>query len=83
MFDAMVWGCIILAFLVSFTIGANDAANALGTAHGAGALPLLKLVLCGSVFIFVGAFWCSGKVAGALAENIIAELSTLDVELQE
>jgi phosphate/sulfate permease len=67
MLDAMVWACIILAFLIAFSIGANDAANALGTSYGSGALPLIYLVLIGGLFEFIGAFWCSGKVAGTLA----------------
>ena len=50
----------ILSFLMSFSIGANDAANALATSYGSNALGLLWLVLLGSVFEFIGAFWCSG-----------------------
>ena len=61
----------ILSFLMSFSIGANDAANALATSYGSDALRLLYLVILGSIFEFIGAFWCSGHVAGKLVGNVI------------
>ena len=68
----------ILSFLMSFSIGANDAANALATSYGSNALGLLWLVLCGSVFEFIGAYFCSGQVAGDLVTSIIQNIDTLD-----
>ena len=79
MFDTMVWACMILAFFIAFAIGANDAANALGTSYGSNALPLIWLVVFGAIFEFIGAFWCSGKVAGTLAQNIISDIGEQDV----
>jgi len=36
---------MLLAFLVSFSMGANDAANSLSTSYGSKALALIPLVL--------------------------------------
>lgn len=73
----------ILSFLMSFAIGANDAANALATSYGSNALRLLWLVILGAVFEFIGAYWCSGHVAGQLVGNIIDGVDTLDDILVE
>jgi PiT family inorganic phosphate transporter len=67
---------------MSYAIGANDAANALATSYGSKACPLMALLLMGALFEFIGAFWCSGQVAGKLAENIIPAL-TMPSELGE
>lgn len=68
----------VLSFFMSFSIGANDAANALATSYGSNALRLLYLVILGSIFEFIGAFWCSGHVAGELVGNVIQTVDTLD-----
>ena len=68
----------ILSFLLSFSIGANDAANALATSYGSNALSLLWLVILGSIFEFIGAYWCSGRVASDLVGKIIENTDTLD-----
>lgn len=67
---------------MSYAIGANDAANALATSYGSKACPLMALLLMGALFEFIGAFWCSGQVAGKLATNIIPAL-TMPSELGE
>ena len=68
----------VLSFLMAFSIGANDAANALATSYGSNALRLLYLVLIGSVFEFIGAYWCSGHVAGQLVANCIDGVDDID-----
>ena len=50
----------VLSFLMSFSIGANDAANALATSYGSKAASLKVLLILSAIFEFVGAFWCSG-----------------------
>ena len=70
----------ILSFLMSFAIGANDAANALATSYGSNALRLRYLVLLGAICEFIGAFFCSGHVAGHLVGNIIEEAEDLELE---
>ena len=71
-----------LSLLMGFSIGANDAANALATSFGSGALNLLPLVLCGSVFEFVGSVWGSQKVAHNLAYDMIDNLDEQTREYQ-
>jgi len=70
----------ILSILMSFAIGSNDAANALATSYGSKALKLRYLVLFGAIFEFIGAYWCSGHVAGKLVSNIIEGTDTLTGE---
>lgn len=70
----MALSIYILALMMSFSIGANDAANALATSYGSNALKLIPLCLCGSVFEFVGACWGSQKVAKNLAYDMIENL---------
>lgn len=76
-FDA--WGIltIILSFCMSFSIGSNDAANGLATSYGSQALGLYKLIALGAVAEFIGAMFCSDKVAGTLSKKIIQDLPTL------
>ena len=66
-----------LSFLISFSIGANDAANALSTSYGSKALKLRYLVLFGAILEFIGAFWCSGHVAGHLVGSVIEDANKL------
>ena len=69
--DTYAWAIIVLAFLTSFSIGANDAANALATSYGSNALKLSYLVVLGGIFEFVGAYYCSSHVAGTLVDSIV------------
>jgi inorganic phosphate transporter, PiT family len=68
---AIVITVAVLSFFMSFSIGANDAANALATSYGSHAASLCVLLGAGAIFEFVGAFFCSGRVAGSLVEKLI------------
>ena len=81
--DGYVIAIGVLSFLMAFSIGANDAANALATSYGSNALSLIWLVLLGSVFEFIGAYFCSGHVAGQLVNNIISDVDSIDDLLVE
>jgi hypothetical protein len=78
-----VWAVVLLAFLMSFSIGANDAANALATSYGSNAARLIVLLLLGALFEFLGAFYCSHHVAGNLVESIIGDINELPQKTQE
>ena len=65
----------ILSFLMSFAVGANDAANSLGTLYGSKALRLVYIVVIGAIFEFIGAVWCSGHVASGLIQRIIPNIN--------
>ena len=56
---AMALSIYILSLLMSFAIGANDAANALATSYGSNAMKIVPLCVCGAVFEFIGAAWGS------------------------
>jgi len=59
---------------MSFSIGANDAANALATSYGSNAWKLMYLCILGSVFEFIGAMFFSGSVANKLPLRLIEGL---------
>ena len=78
MVDGYLIAVAIISGLVAFSIGANDAADSLGTSYGSGAASIWILVLLGSCCEFVGAYWCSGHVAGTLIDKIINDWQDLD-----
>lgn len=52
--------------MMAFSIGANDAANGLGTSYGTKAIPWWFIVTNGAAAEFVGAMFCSDKVSAVL-----------------
>jgi inorganic phosphate transporter, PiT family len=71
-----------LSFAMSLSIGANDAANALGTSYGSSAAKLTTLLVLGAIFEFVGSVFCSSSVAGTLADNLLPTLAQTPLEVQ-
>ena len=67
----------ILNFMMSYSIGSNDAANGLATSYGSKAMSLGNLVILGAVAEFIGAMFCSDAVAATLSAKIIPDLDTL------
>jgi hypothetical protein len=61
----------ILSFSCAFSIGANDAADSMGSSYGSKALPLIGCVVLGSIFEFLGAYFFSHKLAGSMVNDII------------
>lgn len=63
---------ILLAGLyMSWSIGANDVANAMGTSVGSGALTLKRAVLVAAVLEFSGAFFFGSHVSKTVQSGII------------
>ena len=83
MMDAWLIVCVVLSFGMSFAIGSNDASNGLATSYGAQALSLQKLVVLGAVAEFVGAMFCSDKVAQTLSKNIVRDFDDIDYDIKE
>jgi len=77
----MILAIGVLSFCMSFSIGANDAANALATSYGSKAASLILLVSLGAVFEFIGAFFCSSHVADTLAKSVISDIDELPDQL--
>ena len=65
------WLMVILAFVLAFVIGANDAANALGASYGSKATKLIYLLILGALFELIGAALLSHKLAGTLVYKMI------------
>ena len=80
MVDGYLIAVAIISGLVAFSIGANDAADSLGTSYGSKAAPIYVLILLGSCCEFVGAFWCSGHVANTLIDKVIDDWEDLDMK---
>ncbi|PIW36534.1 MAG: hypothetical protein COW24_04980 [Candidatus Kerfeldbacteria bacterium CG15_BIG_FIL_POST_REV_8_21_14_020_45_12] len=70
MFWILVFG-IIISFFACWTIGANDAANAMGTSVGSKALTFKRAVIIGGIFEFLGAVLVGAKVTGTISNGII------------
>ena len=81
----MIWLeiTVVLSFLMSFSIGANDAANGLATSFGSNAATLTKLAIIGSIAEFIGAKYCSDNVAATLSYDIVPEIESLSDEKQK
>ena len=62
---------IIFALYMTWGIGANDVANAMGTSVGSGAIRLRTAIIIAAVFEFGGAFLAGGHVTKTIRKGII------------
>ena len=62
---------IVFGFYMSWGIGANDVANAMGTSVGSGAITVKQAVIIAAVFEFAGAFIAGGSVTKTIRKGII------------
>ncbi|MEO5330745.1 MAG: inorganic phosphate transporter [Magnetococcus sp. YQC-5] len=62
---------LIFAFYTCWGIGANDVANAMGPAVGAGALTIRNAIIIAAIFEFAGAFIAGGQVTATIRNGII------------
>ena len=71
------WGTVFLAMAVIFGlymtwgIGANDVANAMGTSVGSGAITVMQAIIIAAIFEFAGAFLAGGTVTATIRKGII------------
>ncbi len=71
------WGFVFITMAVIFGlymtwgIGANDVANAMGTSVGSGAITVKQAILIAAVFEFAGAFIAGGSVTKTIRKGII------------
>jgi PiT family inorganic phosphate transporter len=71
------WGTVFFVLAVVFGlymtwgIGANDVANAMGTSVGSGAITVKQAILIAAVFEFAGAFIAGGNVTKTIRKGII------------
>lgn len=65
------WLAIIFGFYTAWSIGANDAANAMGTSVGSKAITFKEAVIIAAIFEFSGAVLAGGGVADTMRKGIV------------
>ena len=62
---------VVFGLYMTWGIGANDVANAMGTSVGSGAITVMQAILIAAVFEFAGAFLAGGHVTETIRKGII------------
>ena len=62
---------VVFGLFMTWGIGANDVANAMGTSVGSGAVTVKRAILIAAVFEFAGAVVAGGHVTGTIRKGII------------
>jgi len=62
---------IIFGFYMTWGIGANDVANAMGTSVGSGAVTVKQAIVIAAIFEFAGAFIAGGNVTATIRKGIV------------
>jgi len=62
---------VVAGFYMSWNIGANDVANAMGTSVGSGALTFRRAIVLAAIFEFAGAYFVGGHVAQTIRKGIV------------
>lgn len=62
---------IIFGLYMTWGIGANDVANAMGTSVGSGAVTVKQAIVIAAIFEFAGAFIAGGSVTKTIRKGII------------
>ncbi len=71
------WGTVFIVLAILFGlymtwgIGANDVANAMGTSVGSGAITVKQAIFIAAIFEFAGAFIAGGSVTKTIRKGII------------
>ena len=71
--EALAMAVLAVGFYIAWNIGANDSANAMGTAVGANILTFKQATLTIAVFVLVGAYLEGYKVMKTVGRGIIPE----------
>ncbi len=62
---------IVFGLYMTWGIGANDVANAMGTSVGSGAITVKQAIVIAAIFEFTGAFIAGGNVTQTIRKGII------------
>lgn len=65
------WIALVFGFYMAWSIGANDAANAMGTSVGSGSVTFREAVIIAAIFEFAGAFLAGADVTDTMRKGII------------
>jgi PiT family inorganic phosphate transporter len=62
---------VIFGLYMTWGIGANDVANAMGTSVGSGAITVKQAIIIAAIFEFAGAFIAGGNVTKTIRKGIV------------
>ena len=62
---------IVFGLFMTWGIGANDVANAMGTSVGSGAITVKQAIVIAAIFEFAGAFLAGGHVTKTIRKGIV------------
>ncbi len=69
---------IVFGVYMTWGIGANDVANAMGTSVGSGAITVKQAIFIAAIFEFAGAFIAGGNVTKTIRKGIIDPAGIVD-----
>ncbi len=69
---------VVFGIYLTWGIGANDVANAMGTTVGSGAITVKQAIIIAAIFEFAGAFIAGGSVTKTIRKGIINPETIVD-----